>query len=540
MTIRISTAIIALGTLVSGLQAQSLQDAITKTENERYEAAASDFKSLLGKDPNKSDYYFYYGENYFKNNELDSALIMYKKGAEVQATNGLNYVGIGKVYLWQGNETEGNSNLFKAKTLGSKDVTVMLKLAEAYTQVPTGKNLPEAIKLLQEVQKKDAKNPEAYILMGDALLEQNPTDGGPAIKQYEKAAELDKKSPKAMLRIGKLYQRGRSWDLALDYYKKAEAVDATFAPAYREKAELMYKAGRYQQAIDNYKKYLELNNSIAARDRYASFLYLNKQYKEAVTEIENIQTQDNSSPYLYRILGYAYYEMGDKENKEAFTKGLAAINTFFSKTEGKNFKYIADDYKYKGLLLAKTGSDSLGVIEIEKAIKQDEKNGCELNGEVAKIWLKAKRYDKAIAAFEKRSACGKAMSGQEYYDMGRAYFYGPKDFVKADTCFARLCQASPNYPIGYFWRGKANVQLDPKNEKWSAMPHYEKGLSLVKPEDRGSASYKNNVIEACEYLGYYYVVQKDNAKAKEYWEIVRTLDVNNKKAKDFFNSPAGK
>jgi len=109
----------------------------------------------------------------------------------------------------------------------------------------------------------------------------------------------------------------------------------------------------------------------------------------------------------------------------------------------------------------------------------------------------------------------------------------------ADTCFAKLTIASPNYPVGYFWRGKANLQLDVKNEKWLAKPHFEKALELVKPEER-SGSYKTNVIEACEYLGYYYVKQKDNAKAKEYFQIVNTLDTNNKKAKDFLASPEGK
>ena len=55
--------------------AQTLQDAITKTENERFEAAAADFRSLISKDATKGDTYFYFGENYFKNDNLDSAMI---------------------------------------------------------------------------------------------------------------------------------------------------------------------------------------------------------------------------------------------------------------------------------------------------------------------------------------------------------------------------------------------------------------------------------------------------------------------------------
>src|SRR5688500_9522199 len=85
---------------------QTLQEAIIKTENERFEAAAADFRALIAKDPARGDVYFYYGENYFKNGEVDSANIFYAKGAEVNATNPLNYVGLGKVLLAKNNIAE--------------------------------------------------------------------------------------------------------------------------------------------------------------------------------------------------------------------------------------------------------------------------------------------------------------------------------------------------------------------------------------------------------------------------------------------------
>ena len=84
--------------------AQTLQDAIKKTDNERYQSAAADFSSLIAKEANKGDNYFYYGENYFKKGDLDSANIFYLKGAELNATYPLNYVGIGKVLFKNGRE----------------------------------------------------------------------------------------------------------------------------------------------------------------------------------------------------------------------------------------------------------------------------------------------------------------------------------------------------------------------------------------------------------------------------------------------------
>lgn len=520
---------------------QTLQEAITKTENERYELAGSEFRQLIKKDANNGDYYFYAGENYFNNDNTDSALVMYKKGSEVQPTNGLNFIGMGKVQLLQDKTQDGNANLFKGKTLGAKNNTVLMKLSEAYTNAPANaKNLPEAIKTLNDIIKKEPKNSEAHILLGDALLEQNPSDGSPAIKEYEEALKLNPKSPKALLREGKLYARGRNYNLAVEYYKKAITVDPTFAPAYRELAEIYSQANQPSRSIENWKKYLELNNSNDARYRFMGSLFKNKQYQDAINEYENLKKSGFKNPYLERIAAYSYYENGNKTDTAAYTKGMSAINDFFNTTNASDFRYIPDDYKYKGLLLSKTGKDSLGAEAIMQAVNIDPVKNCDLNGDVAKIYMKMKRYEKAIAAYDKKSACVKGLSGQDYYDLGRAYFFGPKDFVKSDTAFSKLTQLSPTYPLGYFWRGKANVQLDPKNDKFLAKPYYEKGIELVKPEERGNSTYKNYVIEAASYLGYYYVVKKDYTKAKEFWNIVKELDPTNKKANDFFKSEAGK
>lgn len=523
------------------VNAQTLKEAVVKTDNERFESAASDYRALIAKEPTKGDNYFYFGENYFRKGDLDSANLCYVKGAELNATYPLNYVGLAKILWYKGLQTEAKTQLFKASTLGAKNAEVMRKTAEIYINAEQ-KSLDEAINLLNAAIKIEPKNQESYLLMGDAMLEKNPTDGGPAIKNYNKATELNPASPKGDLRSGRLYQRGQNYQLALDLYKKAQATDPTYAPAYREKAELYYKAGQKANAVESYKKYLELNNSLDARERYASFLFSNKQYTEAIAELENLQKAGNTKFYLDRMLGYSYAEVGTTIDKEAFNKGLASINTFFEKTAAiPNFKYVATDYKYKGILLAKTGKDSLGVLEMEKAIALDPAKSSDMIREIAKANMKAKKYFKAIETYERlMDGNPKNLNGADYFDLGRSYYFGPKDFVKADTCFSRLCQLSPTFATSYFWRAKANTQQDLKNEKWLAKPHYEAAMALVKPEERTTASNKANVIEACEYLGYNALTLKDNVKAKEYFTIIKELDPNNKKQIDFFKSPAGK
>ena len=534
--------LISTGVLLANLSfAQTLPDAIKKSTNERYAAAAIDFRNLISTESTKGENYFYYGENFFNNGDLDSANIFFQKGAEVNATYPLNYVGLGKVLRYNGKSADAKAQFYKAATLGAnKNTEVMRKTAEAYIN-SENKNIDEAINILNAAIKIEPKNAQSYLLLGDAYLEKNQADGSTAIKEYSKAIDLNPKSAAGILRKGKLYQRSRNYQLALDLYKEAEQVDPNFAPAYREKAELYHLAGQKANAVESYRKYLELNNSDEARERYAGFLLNNKQYTEAITEVENLQKTGNTSLYLDRYLGYSYSELPGKVDTTLYRKGLDAMNSFFVKSsKNPKFKYLATDYKYKGLLLSKLGQDSLGVVEMQRAIDLDPKLESEIIGAIASTWMKAKKYDKAIEAYLKKAGNDpKNLTGQDYFELGRAYYFGPKDFVKSDSAFSKLTQAIPTFATGYFWRGKACVQQDPKNEKWLAKPHYEKGLELVKPEER-TGSNKANVIEACEYLGYYYLTIKDNAKAKEYFAIIKELDPNNKKQSDFFKSPQGK
>jgi len=546
---------------------QTLQDAITKTENERYDAAAMDLRSLIAKDPVKGEYYFYLGENFYSNALLDkdatlidSANTYYAKGAEVNATNPLNYVGLGKVLLYKGNVNDAKAQFFKAGSVAqNKNAEVMRRIAEAWL-ITDNKNPDEAIIQVNNAIKLDAKNAENYILLGDAQLEKNPTDGSGPIKSYQQATTLNPKSAKGILREGKLYQRGRNYQLALEKYKAALAIDPTFAPAYREIAELYFLAGQNSKSIENWKKYLELNNSDYARYRFMSALYKNKQYTEAITEYENLKKTNFKNVYLDRIAGMSYYEMGDKTDKDAYTKGLSVLNDFFTKA-GPNFKYLGTDYKYKGMLLTKTGKDSLGIIEMEKAIALDTSLAGDIYSEIANASYKNKKYDKAVLYYEKKIArSASSMNNNDWFNLGRAFYFPAvnkineagaiKDakqkaakeaeaapmLVKSDTAFSNLVRKNPSWIQAYIWRGRVNSLIDPKVTTDNTKMHYDKVLSLIKPEEMAT-TYKKEAIESYEFLGSYYVTKKDKAKSDEMWNKVKELDPENAKAKYYFNPP---
>ncbi|HEY4798595.1 MAG TPA: tetratricopeptide repeat protein, partial [Bacteroidia bacterium] len=318
----------------------------------------------------------------------------------------------------------------------------------------------------------------------------------------------------------------RNLSEAVKNYDEAIKVNPNFAPAYREKAEAFYRGKQYETAISNYQKYLELNSgSLSAQVRYASFLFLNKKYAEAIASIQNIQKQNTGVIFLYRLLAYSYFETGNCQD------GLTAIDQFFAKASQK--KILTSDYEYNGKLLAKCGKDSLAIEKLKMAAKQDSSK-TELFGELGKSFMKMKKYPEAIDAFGKKIKGGKGIDVNDYYMLGLAYYYS-KQCGKADTAFLQIVNLRPDIPTGYLYRAKANTCLDPDSKKGMAKTFYEDYLKKVKPEE--VEKNKNGVVEAYEYLGYYFMLQKDYANAKCTYDKLKAVDANNTKAKKALSDP---
>ncbi|MES2591458.1 MAG: tetratricopeptide repeat protein [Bacteroidota bacterium] len=508
---------------------QSLQDAIKLTTNEQFEKADAAFKNLLSTQPANGEIYFYHGENYFKNNNMEMAKAMYQKGADVNATNPFPYVGLGKVQWYQNMASDAKANFYKATTLAAgKNATVLMLIAEAYIEAEA-KDFAEVTKLLDQAQKLEPTNPRVFLLKGDAVLEQS-NDGSKAIAFYEQAAKLNPKSVDANLSIGQLWNRAKNYTAALDYYKKAKLIDSTFAPAYREMAEIYGRAGQYTNAVANYKRYLELNNDCSARAFYAGFQLEGKHYTESIEAAKEALKCDSNNVYLYRYLAYASYEVIPAD----YAGGLENSNKFFSKVKPET-KVITKDYEYRAKLLAKGGKDSLAILDFMKALElQPDK--IELNSDIGALYVKMKKYNEAIATYNKKIEANKA-NINDYFGLARAFYFS-KDFVKSDSAAAAMIRLQPDMTIGYLWRAKANVQLDIKNERWAAKPYYEQFIAKIKPEETERS--KKDLIEANNYLGVHYLNNKDFKTAKTYFQKILELDPKYPNAVKFMASPEAK
>jgi tetratricopeptide (TPR) repeat protein len=272
-------------------KAQTIDEAKRLTLNEQFESSSSAFRQLVANFPMKGDNWFYFGENLLKADNIDSAKTLYTLGVQNDLNNPLNFIGLAKVARIQGQMELSDQQFAKALQMGAgKNAEVLIRVAEAFITI-TPNDIPKAFTLLKDAEKLQLRNPEIQILNGDAYMVYN--DGSSAIKYYEKAQELDPSSP-----IG-----------ALDYYNEAIKTDSSYAPAYLELGELYSLVQRYEDAKQNYIKYLELSKgTISSRVLYASTLYKTKDYAGALKEINSIWQSDSSRTVLYRLAAYSAFE----------------------------------------------------------------------------------------------------------------------------------------------------------------------------------------------------------------------------------------
>jgi len=536
-TVKISIGIFFLVAPISFLFGQTLASARQKTEFERYEEAQKEFDQLLqNQTPPLGEVYYFYGDNFFRSNELEEAKKMWAKGKEKDPENNYALLGEGRIDWLNGDTAQANElfNRILANTK-RKNAALIRQIANVYINAPI-KNLQPAVDLLQIAIKIEPKNQENYLLMGDAQVEINPRNSTEAMKSYNKASDLHNDA-KVIVRKAKIYQRAQNPRLADSLYAIAQQIEPNYAPAYRERAELNMRFNQTKQAIQNWEKYLQLNDSQYARYRYATSLFEQQQYQQAIKEIQTIAQQGFSNLYTKRMLVYSIYEQYAQSNDTSdLQTGWSALEKFFETTPKE--KIIGYDYRYKALYNKVRGNTDAYLQEMEQAAEFDSTIATEIYTELAKYYLSQKNYEQTIVMYNKKmNGDSSQLSLNEHYDLARAYFFGPKDYEKCDQQHAYIIQLSPDYAMSYLWRGRANVRLDTEKVLYTAKPYYEQFLALITDEQK-QTDYKNMTIEAYKFLGDYYFSspEKDMVKAAEMWTEIQKLEPEDPQAKAFFNS----
>lgn len=548
--------------------AQTLNDARKLTEFEQFEAAEALFKSLLQHNPTAETYY-YAGENLLLAEKIDEAAVLFNSGLNLDPNNVLNKIGLAKIDLekyepaqikkemdskskeleilnLELSRMDGASQAIEMKELGMrmelvgasikksgdlyteavdktekaklsisvaitaagpKNTIAYIEAADALTRSNT-KDLTAAENYAKAAEKIDSKNADVKIILGDIFTER--ANGTLAADYYNQAITLDKNAVRAIVNKGKLYKRTTNYEGAAQEFQNAIALSPDYAPAHRELGETYFKQGKLEKAKEEYRKYLELSkNNCGARIRYASFLYLSKDYAGAIAETKQLNNCGGDNLTLSRVNAYSYCELKDSAN------AISNIDQLFTNIEPS--KITALDLEYRGKIYAANKRDSLAIVYYKLAYTKDPSK-TDLLGEMANLQIKGKKFADAIVTLSQKVS-SKDAKAIDFFNLGRAYYFS-KEFQKADSSFLKTNELSPKYISGWLWRAKANSQLDTTSELGLAKPFYEKLLTIAEEDSATNGKYNTKnlgaMVEAFSYLSYFHILKKEDAVALGY------------------------
>ncbi|WP_285060403.1 tetratricopeptide repeat protein [Pedobacter ginsengisoli] len=550
---------LGLGLVVIGSAsfAQSLDDAKKAIDAEQYQKATSMLKTLVKSKASDGENYFYLGNVYLKRDYLDSARAAFTQGVAAEAKNPLNYVGLGQADLMSNNATSAKTNFDKAIDVASKkDYIPYLYIGKAHIAIEK----PDFAAALPNLQKADEldekdKDPETFVALGDfyALQRKNSE----ALQNYMRALSINPALYRSTVQIGRMYKESRAFIEGETELKNVIAADANYGPAYRELAELYRQwadfepasaATKNADAITNYKKYLDLTDkSYESRIRYAQILFYAKDYKtleQETTELAAMNPNDPKNLIVLRLRGYSSFE-----NKN-YPQSLQFMNDFFAKVKDTT-RIISEDYLYLGQAQLQNQQDSLGIINITKALVRDSSKSVIL-ADLAKTYFDAKDYEKAMntyAVANRFNPNGKGSAYNFYYHGVAAYYFYAKGLnaktnpskdilVKADSSFSTLAKLSPSTIDAYLWRARANYLLDSDTDpKGLQIPFYQQYLDSAEAHvEKQTPLMKKYMVEAYNNIAGYALYKEDKEKAKLYWDKALVLDPANATATEGIKS----
>lgn len=561
MKITSKIAAAGLGFLFIGSSAfsQSLSDAKKAIDDEQYQKAKSMLKNLTVTQADKDENFFYLGWVYIKQDYLDSAKATFNKGLAVNGKSALNFAGLGAVAHMEKDAAGATSNFNSAIELaGKKNSTPFLYVGQAYLLPLTGSavgpngakiapaDADAAIAILNKGLLANPKDAQIYVALGDANRSQlKSTD---AYNAYSTALTLDPKLASANVAEGVLWRFADNFEDSEKQFQAALVIDPNFGPAYREWAETDIRwaltdpaqhDAKIAQAVDNYKKYINLTDySVESQMRYADFLIDAKDYPTLQKVATDLTASKGNNLRVYRYLGYAAFENKDYPN------GLTAITKWVNEADPK--RLIPRDYLVKGKLELASKQDSLGILDLRKALSLDTSQ-VDLYGEIAGSLFALKKFQDAGDAYHTFAEKSRKAKLTDHYKEGFSYFTAYKAqyrktltdktfkpdstlLTKADSALTYVERKlpKPNAPIVFLHAGVKDFEegSDRNNIKGLAKPYYEQYIQLIlakggTPDD----DTKGNLVDAYVYLGNYAEFKdKDHAKALDYFNKAKELD----------------
>ena len=522
------------------VSAQTLADGQKFSRNEEFEKAEQVYSTLIIKKPKVGDNYYWAGLNLLAKGDSIGAVEMFNRGLLAAPTNQLNLIGKGHIELRKHN-IQGAEAFFVQASAAKKKLRPLMnkEIARAYLLVEfgTAEQLKNYGARAIDYLKISNNDFEAKILLGDAMIINNPTNSSDAIQQYIVASYDAVSDPRPLMRQAKVYARANAGTLAISKLDEALALDKNYAPAYRQKAEIFSMLKERDSAVIYYEEYLRRNDNITARRFYVQNLFLGGDFDRCIVEGRKL-LEKKSIASVYGTIAYAIASKDKAKRRLADSAAIdSGLNYFFKNYEDMyvkslNRNLLPREVFYKAVLtfrygLSTTDSTARKMRTLESynlmtmALIDTAAAGASVYQSAQKMYFDGKNYEQAYGIIElkRKKQAGKLNSVDLFY-AGRC-LANIKRQREALTIFNELITQDTNYLSGYYLIATTWATLDPVDSTGNVTRAFERWMGKL--DSTQLVKFKADRENAYRNMAYYAQKKKDYERASYYYGKVLEL-----------------
>lgn len=517
----------------------------THVEGEEYYKAdqIANAKELLNRNMNnagtdKAVSNYYLGLIALEEGNKSEAQNYFNAGVSANPEYAYNYVGLGYVALLNGDKSAAEKQFKEAESKEKKSPSLNIAIARAYYGADPAVYIKEIEKRIEKARKADMKNADIYLFEGDR--KKDVKDYGGAAGQYEMAVNYDPNATEAYVKYANLFTMVNP-QYAIDMLNKLLSVNPTSALAQRELANAYYNAEKFTEAANEYGKYVKNPNHFKQdEDRYAFLLFYGGDYQKGY-DYSTALLQANPSNFTAQ----RYQFMNAAQIKDMQDKLLPMAEALMAaKNANPSNKFAPIDY----ILIASEFNNAKRPQEAEQILKeaiQEMPDNREFYKQLALTYVEENNLSKASEAYEGYIQHSEKPGYNDFIQQATFAFYAgvenkTEDPATAEKYYAmaqdyanKAAEILPdNYKPKKFEGDIAMQKATEENVASVAVPYYTEAIKLLEAS-KDPSRYATDAKNMYNYMGNYYLDQKDVENAKVYFNKYLELDPNNEQYRKF-------
>lgn len=493
----LSIACIVLATAFA--TAQSVDDGIKYLYYGKDKSAKDALQQVVSKNPKDGRAIYWLGQALLApgNSDVAGAKTVYQNALTGGVNDPYILVGMGELDLIQNNDVNAAKQKFEqAITMsknkkGQEDPNVLNAIgrANAYGGNKVG-DPAYAVEKLKRAAQIDPKNPDIDINLGINYLKMGSGNGGEAVTAFQDATTRDPKNAAGFTRIGNIYKSQDNKQSMEEWYGKAIAADATYAPVYYNWFDYYQNRdiNAAQDYLNNYVKYADQD----CNTEYfkANYLFRAGKYQESKAAADAMAAGScKAFPKLNMLYAYNYDRLGDSTNAKSY------IDKYFVEQTP-----TPEDASYYYTLAAKVyskfpGMEDTAVGYLNKAMDVDtvQKNKSKYIDSIAAIYKRANKPVERFAYVKKAFDPQKDTSNRSFYDLTDAAVAAKDPY--ADSAIAMYKAKFPDQVYPYTFAVKYAQSMDTTGEK------------AVGPINDYIGYLSKDTAKNAQTIAYYYALQ---------------------------------